>query len=186
MLAGHDLGDGIRREGILANRAEQSGIGVGGDGDLLQGVNGGFGGGGGSGVSDGGGGGEMVNEAVEVRSIEEEIVVGSVIVKVMDRERVTRGRGRIGMVDVEVEVDVHVHLLEGIAMAVRAEEGVGGRGRRQADAHVTGVAPVSGMVEETGKGGGRRRRRRRRHREAELELELKLSLGIWGNGELGI
>lgn len=51
-------------------------------------------------------------------------------------------------------VAVHVHLLEGVAVAVGAEEGVGGRRRGQADAHVARVAPVGRVVEEAGDHGG--------------------------------
>lgn len=155
VLAGHHLDDGVHDKRVLTHWAEHRGVTVGRDSDFLQRLNrrprrrvr--------SGVPGVGGGGQVVDEAVEVRAGEEEVIVGG---------SKRRGRGGGGMIEGAPRrerggsrgsgVAVHIHLLEGVAVAVGAEEGVGGRGGGQADAHVARVAPVGRVVEEAGDHGG--------------------------------
>lgn len=91
--------------------------------------------------------GEMVDEAVEVRAVEEVVVV------VGGRGEVRRENGEGGG-EVRVRVEKRgVHLFEEVAVAVRAEERGGGGGGEERDAHVALVTPVR-LPFDGGDGGG--------------------------------
>lgn len=93
--------------------------------------------------------GEVVDEAVEVRAVEEVVVV------VGGRGEVRRENGEGGgEVRVRVRVEKRgVHLFEEVAVAVRAKERGGGGGGEERDAHVALVTPVR-LPFDGGGGGG--------------------------------
>ena len=158
MVAGKPLGFNVDDELILADGTEQNGIELeegGSDFEGREGFEGSPGGGDGIGIEVArrgevaavisvvvgvGGMGEVVNEAVEVGAVEEEVfgMEGEV------------GGGGVG-VGVGVGGD---HFFEEVAVAVGTEEGGGGGGGRgEGDAHVALVAPVGAAVNGGGGGG---------------------------------
>lgn len=159
MVAGKPLGFNVDDELILADGTEQNGIELeegGSDFEGREGFEGSPGGGDGIGIEVArrgevaavisvvvgvGGMGEVVNEAVEVGAVEEE-VFGM--------------EGEVGGGGVGVGVGVGgVHFFEEVAVAVGTEEGGGGGGGRgEGDAHVALVAPVGAAVNGGGGGGG--------------------------------
>lgn len=157
MVAGKPLGFNVDDELILADGTEQNGIELeegGSDFEGREGFEGSPGGGDGIGIEVArrgevaavisvvvgvGGMGEVVNEAVEVGAVEEE-VFGM--------------EGEVGGGGVGVGVG-GVHFFEEVAVAVGTEKGGGGGGGRgEGDAHVALVAPVGAAVNGGG-GGGR-------------------------------
>lgn len=94
-------------------------------------------------------GGQMADKTLEIRTIEEEVVVrGSESVRAMARVRViwklgNKGRGK------------RVHLLEEIGMAVRTTR-ISGGWVEEEDTHVTFMTPESvvGLWRSCGGGGG--------------------------------
>lgn len=158
MVAGKPLGFNVDDELILADGTEQNGIELeegGSDFEGREGFEGSPGGGDGIGIEVArrgevaavisvvvgvGGMGEVVNEAVEVGAVEEE-VFGM--------------EGEVGGGGVGVGVGVGgVHFFEEVAVAVGTEEGGGGGGGRgEGDAHVALVAPVGAAVNGGGGGG---------------------------------
>lgn len=160
MVAGKPLGFNVDDELILADGTEQNGIELeegGSDFEGREGFEGSPGGGDGIGIEVArrgevaavisvvvgvGGMGEVVNEAVEVGAVEEEVfgMEGEV------------GGGGVG---VGVGVGVGgVHFFEEVAVAVGTEKGGGGGGGRgEGDAHVALVAPVGAAVNGGGGGG---------------------------------
>lgn len=158
MVAGKPLGFNVGDELILADGTEQNGIELeegGSDFEGREGFEGSPGGGDGIGIEVArrgevaavisvvvgvGGMGEVVNEAVEVGAVEEE-VFGM--------------EGEVGGGGVGVGVGVGgVHFFEEVAVAVGTEEGGGGGGGRgEGDAHVALVAPVGAAVNGGGGGG---------------------------------
>lgn len=156
MVAGKPLGFNVGDELILADGTEQNGIELeegGSDFEGREGFEGSPGGGDGIGIEVArrgevaavisvvvgvGGMGEVVNEAVEVGAVEEE-VFGM--------------EGEVGGGGVGVGVG-GVHFFEEVAVAVGTEEGGGGGGGRgEGDAHVALVAPVGAAVNGGGGGG---------------------------------
>lgn len=158
MVAGKPLGFNVDDELILADGTEQNGIELeegGSDFEGREGFEGSPGGGDGIGIEVArrgevaavisvvvgvGGMGEVVNEAVEVGAVEEE-VFGM--------------EGEVGGGGVGVGVGVGgVHFFEEVAVAVGTEKGGGGGGGRgEGDAHVALVAPVGAAVNGGGGGG---------------------------------
>lgn len=158
MVAGKPLGFNVDDELILADGTEQNGIELeegGSDFEGREGFEGSPGGGDGIGIEVArrgevaavisvvvgvGGMGEVVNEAVEVGAVEEE-VFGM--------------EGEVGGGGIGVGVGVGgVHFFEEVAVAVGTEEGGGGGGGRgEGDAHVALVAPVGAAVNGGGGGG---------------------------------
>ncbi|CAK9177434.1 unnamed protein product [Ilex paraguariensis] len=105
--------------------------------------------------------GEVVDEAVEVRAVEQKVVVGS------GCRGESEGRGGGGQFlmrkengvqerwrrRIRIRIRVGVHFFEKVAVAVRTDES-GGRGGEERDAHVTVVTPVCLTLHDGGGGGG--------------------------------